>query len=574
MPPPLPAHTAPTRALLVGALLLMAAFSAVISMLPVPKVQPVVSVVLGLSNVVAFFLLIRRARQGGPEERGWWILALSFLGVVGSNTALFMAPATLGRASLAEKIFVGIQPVIAIIQAWALLSWPFRAPERQGKRLMNLLGCGIFGGSLFLVLWSTTLYQELDHGQWPIFIRLMGLAVRVAIVGGVATYILADDPRRIRGPVGLIFVAAVAILAVIVLVRPYLYDESATMQATPWLGIVLCAPLAFALAAWLGHPVEVPADEPRLKYPLVEGLLYLPFVAVGGVLILSALHHRDDQVAPLIGYMAISGLLLARQFLLLREVRRANEQLEERVQARTRTLEELQKVMLRTERLNSLGALGAGLAHDLNNALAGIRATAELAHMKAEDGQPCGTSELDRILVAADQSAALTGRLMAFARQEVEALGPLDLALEASRLESLLRMLLPRNVSLHFDMGPSRVPIRGSRNHLEQILVNLVCNARDAMPTGGTITLRVLLVDQEAPPGAVLQVEDTGGGMPPEVLDHLFEPLFTTKAPGKGTGLGLASVKHLVNEAGGRIEVHSRLGQGSRFILHFPLLDA
>lgn len=558
--------------LLVGSLLLMAGFGALVAELPVRLAQPVLSVVLGLSNVVAFILLIRRARQVGPEQRGWRILTLSFLGVMASNAALFMSSNTLDGPTPAERIFVGLQPLIAVLQAWALLSWPFRAPERRSQRLMSLLGCAIFGGSLFLVLWSTALYQELDHGQWPVFIRMMGLAVRVAIVGGAATYILADDPRRIRGPVGLIFVAAVAILALIVLVRPYMYDQNATMLGTPLLGIVLSAPLAFGLAAWLGIPVEVTADEPRLRYPVVEGLLYLPFVAVGGVLILSALHHRDDQLAPLVGFLAVSALLLARQFLLIREVRKANERLEERVLARTRSLEELQKVMLRTERLNSIGAMGAGLAHDLNNALAGIRATAELARMRVEEGRAPATSDLDRILVAADQSATLTARLMAFARQEEEVLGPLDLVAEVSNLEGVLRMMLSRSVALKLDLGADPVWVHGSRNQLEQVLVNLVGNARDALPQGGVISVKVRVEPKSEPPRACLEVGDTGIGMPPEILERIFQPFFTTKAPGKGTGLGLASVRHLVEEAGGSIQVASQPGQGTRFTLSFLLI--
>jgi two-component system cell cycle sensor histidine kinase/response regulator CckA len=228
--------------------------------------------------------------------------------------------------------------------------------------------------------------------------------------------------------------------------------------------------------------------------------------------------------------------------------------------------------MLRTERMNAVGAMGAGLAHDLNNALAGIRVQAELTRMRMEDGLSPSVSDLDRILVAADQSTTLTGRLMAFARQEEEALSPLDLAAETSKLENILRMLLTRQISLSLDLGSGPAFIHGSRNHVEQVLVNLIGNARDAMPQGGIITLRIRVEAEAVPPMVRLEVSDTGSGMGPEVLERLFQPFFTTKAPGKGTGLGLASVKHLVEDVNGTIHVHSVLNQGSLFTLRFPLL--
>lgn len=250
---------------------------------------------------------------------------------MGSNVVLLFTSSLLTRVSPAEVLFFSLQLVIALFQAWAFLSWPFRSTARTTQRVMNLLGCLIFSGSLFLVLWTTALFQELDHGQWPIYVRMMGLALRVAVVGGVTTYILADDPRRMRGPMGWFFVAAVALVSIIAAVRPFLYDLNAQIQPSALFGLVLIAPLAFGTAAWLHAPVEVSVDERRLAFPLVDALLYLPFVAAGGALIASALRHPNHLLAPLVGYMAISALLLARQFPLLRVVRSPNERLEERV---------------------------------------------------------------------------------------------------------------------------------------------------------------------------------------------------------------------------------------------------
>jgi signal transduction histidine kinase len=560
------------KILVTGILLLMAAFGGLTSTLPSRLIQPVVSVALGLANLVAFALLFLRARAPGPERLGWRLMALSILAGIAANTVLLFTPSPLVRVTLTEVLFFVLQVVIALVQAWALLSWPFQLTVYRSSRIRNLLGGLIFAGSLFLLLWTTNLWQEWDYGRWPVFVRIMGLSIRVAIVAGVAAYFLSGDPRRVRGPLGWIFTAAVITVAAVLLLRSYLYDANAVLQPSWLFGLLLATPLTFAAAAWLDIPVEVPEDLTDLPYNLVEVMLYLPFAAVGGTLILTALLHHNHLLHQLIGFVLISTLLLIRQFLLLREVRRAKFKLEERVLARTRNLEDLQGIMLRTERMNAVGAMGAGLAHDLNNALAGIRVQAELARTRVEDGLPPSVSDLDRILVAADQSTTLTGRLMAFARQEEEALSPLDLVAETSKLENILRMLLTRQISLSLDLGSGPAFIHGSRNHIEQILVNLIGNARDAMPEGGSITLRIRVEAEAVPPVVCLEVGDTGSGMGSDVLAHLFQPFFTTKAPGKGTGLGLASVKHLVEDVDGTIHVHSVLNEGTLFTLRFPLL--
>lgn len=543
-------------------------FGGLVTLLPLRWIQPVVGIALGLGNLLAFLLMMVRAREPGPEQLGWRLMALSLIGVLLANAVLAMTPTALTRVSPAEALFFGLQLLLSVTQTAAMLSWPFRSPARTSHLFMNLLGSMLFGCSLFLVLWVVTLGQVLHHGEWPIFFRMLGLSVRLSFVGGVAAYILAADPRRVRGPMGWIFAGAAGFTAVLVLARPYIYNSHGVLQPTPLLGLVLAIPLAFSASAWLRLPVEVSEEQPRLRFPWIEGLLYLPFIAVGGLVIHAALRHRDQLLTPLLGFMAVSLLLLLRQFLLLREVRRANERLEERVLARTKSLEELQDIMLRTERMNSVGALGAGLAHDLNNALGVITTSTELCKMDMEEGQMPSVSDLDRIMVAARQSSVLTSRLMAFARQEEEVLGPLDLAEEVANMEHVLRMMLPRHISLRMDIEHRACPIRGSRTRIEQVLVNLVGNARDALPGGGSIRVKLRM----EPPWVHLEAIDDGEGMTPETQARLFQPFFTTKPPGKGTGLGLASVRMLVEESAGTIQVASELGRGTHFKLTFPLL--
>lgn len=569
MTSPATIHIPPrVRLLIAGVLLITVAFGGVTSLLPSRLIQPIASLVLGLSSLLAVGLLLLRARAPGPEQRGWRLMALSLLGGLMANGVLFFTPQPLTFISPAELLFFGLQVLISGIQAWAILSWPFRGGSDAQPRIQNLLGSLIFAGSLFLLLWTTSLWNEWDQGRWPLYFRMMGITIRIASLGGVLIYFLAEDPRRVRGPLGWMFVSTAFAGTFLLFLRPLLYDANGFLQPSPLFGVLPAIPLMFGTAAWLGLPVEFPEDQPRLRYDLVDLVLYMPFAAVGVLLLLTALLHHNYLLHQLLGFMAITAVLLVRQFLLLREVRRANEQLEERVLIRTHSLEELQGIMLRTERMNSVGALGAGLAHDLNNALGVITSSTELCKMDLEEGQAPAAADLDRIMVAARQSSVLTSRLMAFARQEEEVLGPIDLAEEVGNMEHVLRMMLPRNIALSMEVGDSPVRLKGSRTRFEQILVNLVGNARDAMPEGGCIRLRLWL----EPPSVHLEVIDDGEGMTPETQARMFKPFFTTKPPGKGTGLGLASVKLLVEESGGRIQVDSTLGQGTRFKLSFPLL--
>ena len=265
-------------------------------------------------------------------------------------------------------------------------------------------------------------------------------------------------------------------------------------------------------------------------------------------------------------------LLLLRQFQSIQDLQAARRTLEDRVRQRTRALEQAQDTLLRTERMNTVALMGAGLAHDLNNLLCAMKSSAELAALRLDEGQAPGREELGRIAVAADRAAHLTGRLMGFARREEEDLSFLDLGTAVKEMEATLRLLLPRSVDLRIEaaVGGGLI-VQSSRLRVEQMVVNLVANARDAMPDGGLLTVRTGVGESERPM-ALLEVVDTGIGMSPEIQARIFDPFFTTKAPGQGTGLGLPSLKAMVEEGGGRLEVLSEPDQGSRFRILLPLL--
>lgn len=224
--------------------------------------------------------------------------------------------------------------------------------------------------------------------------------------------------------------------------------------------------------------------------------------------------------------------------------------------------------------MNTVALMGAWLTHDLNNLLSAMKSSAELAVLNLESGRTPAPQDLARIATAADRAALLTQRLMGFVRWEPEVMAATDLGREVREMEATLRLLLPGTVALRIEVDPkASLVVQSSRLRLEQMLVNLVANARDAMPGGGSLSICATLLPED-PERVLLEVADTGTGMDPQVLERIFEPFFTTKATGKGTGLGLSSLKAMVEEGGGQLSAESAPGRGSRFRIVLPRVQA
>jgi PAS domain S-box-containing protein len=236
-----------------------------------------------------------------------------------------------------------------------------------------------------------------------------------------------------------------------------------------------------------------------------------------------------------------------------------------------------------SERLESLGQLAGGIAHDFNNLLGVIM---NYAAFVAEEtaAQPAVRADVEQIQTAAEQAARLTKQLLIFARHDTVTLGPLDLNAIVADVRNLLSLSIGEPIALKIDGAANLPAIRADRGQVEQVLLNLAVNARDAMPQGGTLTIETSPAELEegslhlhpaVTPGhyVELALSDTGTGMSADVVDHIFEPFFTTKPKGQGTGLGLATVYGIVAEAGGTISVHSQEGVGTTFRLLFPISD-
>jgi PAS domain S-box-containing protein len=249
------------------------------------------------------------------------------------------------------------------------------------------------------------------------------------------------------------------------------------------------------------------------------------------------------------------------------------------VQTDITELRRLQQELDCAYRLESIGRLAGGIAHDFNNVLTAIIGYAELARGRVQDETIL--RYLDGILKAAERAADLNKQLLAYARRQVIQPAPMNLGEWLQGTLDILRRVLPASIHLRTEIEPNLWQVNADSNLLMQIVLNLVVNARDAMPNGGTITIRLhnktlrRARTHHIPNGryVLLEVEDTGTGIPSEVLPHIFEPFYTTKPMGQGTGMGLAAVQGAVQQLGGYIEVRTEVDKGTCFSVYFPRLE-
>jgi PAS domain S-box-containing protein len=224
------------------------------------------------------------------------------------------------------------------------------------------------------------------------------------------------------------------------------------------------------------------------------------------------------------------------------------------------------------QKMESVGRLAGGVAHDFNNLLTLILGYGNLVLGSLAD-RPALRGQVEAIVRAGESAATLTRQLLAFSRRQVLVPTVIDANALIRGLDQMLQHLIGEDIELVTDLEPRPGRIRADAGQIEQVLMNLVVNARDAMPGGGRLSLSTRNHPPAAPTHVVLTIADTGSGMDDAVLSHIFEPFFTTKQEDKGTGLGLAMVYGIVHQSGGRIEVASRPGEGTTVAVHLPLTD-
>jgi signal transduction histidine kinase/ActR/RegA family two-component response regulator len=262
----------------------------------------------------------------------------------------------------------------------------------------------------------------------------------------------------------------------------------------------------------------------------------------------------------IVGFVGTGGWIVALRRR-LPVVERARERAEAALRERDAQLQQAQK-------MEAIGRLAGGVAHDFNNLLMAISGYSDLAREESAD-RPQVVDYIDQVRKAAGTGAGLTRQLLAFSRKQVFEPAVLDLNVVVADMDKMLRRLLGEDVCLVLSTAETPLHVKADRAQLEQVLVNLAVNARDAMPNGGTLEVHT----QSQTASAILIVSDNGTGMDEHTMSHLFEPFFTTKAPGQGTGLGLAMVYGAVAQSGGTISVKSVPHEGATFVITMPRVD-
>jgi two-component system, cell cycle sensor histidine kinase and response regulator CckA len=245
----------------------------------------------------------------------------------------------------------------------------------------------------------------------------------------------------------------------------------------------------------------------------------------------------------------------------------------------------LEAQLEQSQKMEAVGLLAGGVAHDFNNILTAIQGFTDLLLADEREGS-ARHADLLEIRRATTRASDLTRQLLAFGRKQVLRPAVIDLNATVAELEKILGRVLGEDVELVIEPGRALAPVRADRGQVEQVLVNLAVNARDAMPTGGVLRIETRTVvlapentlrhPQPVPPGRYVRVSvaDTGTGMPPEVVARIFEPFFTTKEVGRGTGLGLSTVYGIVKQSGGYVWAESEPGKGTTFRIYLPAVDA
>jgi PAS domain S-box-containing protein len=312
--------------------------------------------------------------------------------------------------------------------------------------------------------------------------------------------------------------------------------------------------------------IHLPEDAPKLMHNLIENIDHASQSIAHA---LSWRHRRKD--GALIDVEALSHDLTF-------EGRKARLVIASDVTEKKR----IEAGMLRSQRLESLGTLASGIAHDLNNILSPLSLSTFLLRPKISD--PGGQETLDTMEEVIDRGSQLVKQVLSFARGAEGEHAPLDLKHALREVIAILKETFPKSINIKYGVSGSIPAVRGNPTQLHQLLMNLCVNARDAMPHGGDleITIESTELDEhssrllpDAIPGryVTISVRDTGAGIPPQVIDKIFDPFFTTKEHGKGTGLGLSISLGIVRSYGGFINVYSEPAAGALFKVYLPAID-
>ncbi len=562
----------------VVAMLVLAVGTAVGS-LYLPTGETVRTALVNAANVVAWALagvvFVGRARREPATGRGWRLLA-----VAAALQSLYQVPPLLAFATgrpppaspnLSDALVALMMPLILA----GLISWS-QGPRTARQRVRTALDAAIFSLSCFCIFWLISIGDSVAASHLSSIEKMCFVWPLLAMTGalGMILYVGADRPALLRGTLGCFGLVLGGVVAyqyawVILGLRGDYYvghpvDVGMTVLAAGVIG-----------SARLGGPLRV-HDKTR-ETPAVFGALAACVPALG---VLAGDALRGQISGPLLVMEIVIALLfMARQLVTLWEVQQLSVTLEGRVAERTQALEASHAALLRAEKMEAVGRLAGGIAHDFNNLLTVIMGHSEVLQRSfaASDPRIERTTEISS---TCERAADLTRQLLSFAKNQPTAPQVRDAIDLVAGMVRLLRRLVGEDVTLQLTptSGPMFVDIDPSQ--FEQVMANLVVNARDALPAGGTVTvgLSSVIVDDDqarrlgSAAGSFVQltIRDTGVGMDESTQARVFDPFFTTKAPGRGTGLGLATCHGIVSAAGGHILLDSAPGRGTTFRVRLP----
>jgi len=436
----------------------------------------------------------------------------------------------------------------------------------------------IWGSGLFLVLSIQDYFSTPEN-----FSRFLVYRIVVAAALLAGSFVIVRIPAKYIPALyfSLVIIPAMAIELMII--------QFGGIDSPYYAGMILLvtAVLGFIPAQFWIHLVIAAA---------IQLIYTVPFLASG-----AAAGRQDFAIintfmvmisSTLIFMRYLSGKSLVAELGLAYDLEQHREHLEEIVAERTAELagaidrlraslaerQRLQGELLQVQKMESIGRLAGGVAHDFNNILTAIMSYAELSLMKLPEDHPVW-SHLAAIRDASEKAAGLTNQLLAFSRKQVLEMSVVDLNTVIQDVSKLLTRLIGENIAVEIRPNAARSAIRADRGQIEQVIMNLAVNARDAMPTGGRLVIETSPVPADDPAFpdvaqeecVMVTVSDTGEGMTAEVRERIFDPFFTTKETGKGTGLGLSTVYGIVKQHNGHITVTSAPGRGTAFRIVFPL---
>lgn len=508
-------------------------------------------------------------------RRAWRLIALAHA-LLASNNVVFYVSRRLAPFPGDEALIALVLPALWYAAIFAALGQLPRSMTSSLERATFWLDAAtvLFSGLLILIYVFTHTPGQSSFASPLVAVTTIGFpALSAAVIFAAIVVFLRPAHGVSREALGLL-AASVAVTVIADLAYSRAFAIGAHRPQSWYEPLYLIAACLAVASAQIQRERPGAGGEWSVGFGSI-GSSILPYSAVLAAVIVVLLEIGDQWRTRLgaigVGVAFLTTLVMARQLLSRRHVALIAAAERERLERQAALELQLQQ----SQKLEAVGLLAGGIAHDFNNILMAIRGTAELA----ADGGPDLKEDMREITRAVDHGVSLTRQLLAFGRRDAVQVKRFDLRDVVRDMEAMLRRLLARQVEVRVTLPPDEIAVEMDRGQVEQVLLNLAINARDAMPSGGTLQVSVATMTTEkagvvAPGGyAVMSVADTGTGITPEVKARIFEPFYTTKPRGRGSGLGLATVYSIVSRAGGTINVDTIVGKGTTFEVLLPLAE-